>query len=166
VSRVQRTRAQTGARGPACTGPSDAVTTTGHTRGNTMKLASSPRRRRAHNLIGLTTGMFRELDQRKAHQMTVTLEWDPATGHVQVRCEAEWSPGEGFCYPVDPREAALAFKHPFAMRPASVDSVRSDESPDQRSLGVQRRWRRRLRPHWEARTYITFRDYSWAWWLI
>ena len=110
--------------------------------------------------------MFRELDQRKADRMTVTLEWDPATGHVQVRCEADRSPDESFCYPVDPRQAALAFKHPFAMRPASVDGGRSDKRRDQRPLGAQRRWRRWLRPRGEARTYRTRRDYSWPWWLI
>jgi hypothetical protein len=95
--------------------------------------------------------------------MTVTLEWDPATGHVQVRCEADRSPDESFCFLVDPGEAALAFRHPFAMRPASVDSV-SDESRDQRPLGAQRRWRRWLRPRGEARTDRTPWDYSWAWW--
>ena len=68
--------------------------------------------------------MFRELDQRKADRMTVTLEWDPATGNVQVRCEADWLPDESFSYLVDPRAAALAFKHPFAMRPAGVARVR------------------------------------------
>jgi hypothetical protein len=130
-----------------------------------MKSSSSPRRRRAHNLIGLTTAMFRELDQRKAHQMTVTLEWDPATGQVQVRCEADRCPDESFCYRVDPREAALAFKHPFSMRPASVDSVRSDESRDRRPLGAQGRWGRWLRPHGHARIDETPGDYNWAWWL-
>jgi hypothetical protein len=110
--------------------------------------------------------MFRELDQRTADRRTVTLEWDPATGHVQVRCEADRSPDESFCYRVDPREAALAFKHPFAMRPASVDRVRSEESRGQRPLGAQKRWWRRFRPRGEARTYRTLRDYSWPWWLI
>jgi hypothetical protein len=110
--------------------------------------------------------MFRELDQRKANRMTITLESDPATGHVQVRCEADRSLHEGFCYLVDPRQAALAFKHPFAMRPASLDSVRLDESRGQRPLGAPRRWRRWLRPRGEARTYRTPMDYSWPWWLI
>jgi hypothetical protein len=32
--------------------------------------------------------MFRELDRRQSQQLTVTLEWDPATGVVRVRCEA------------------------------------------------------------------------------
>jgi hypothetical protein len=109
--------------------------------------------------------MFRELNQRKAERMTVTLEWDPATGHVQVRCEADRSPDESFCCRVDPRDAALAFKHPFAMRPAGVDSVRSDESRDQRPLAGQRRWRRWLHPHGQARTERIPWDYNWAWWL-
>jgi hypothetical protein len=109
--------------------------------------------------------MFRELDQRKADRMTVTLEWDPATGRVQVRCEADGLPGESFCDLVDPREAAAAFKHPFAMRPASIDRVRSDESRDQRPLVAKGRWRRWLRPRGEARTDRTPSDYRWAWWL-
>lgn len=109
--------------------------------------------------------MFRELDQRKADRMTVTLEWDPATGHVQVRCEADRSPDQSFCYPVDPREAALAFNHPFAMRPAAIDRVRSDGSSNQRPLGAQRRWRRWLRSHGEARPDTVPGDYGWPWWL-
>ena len=109
--------------------------------------------------------MFRELDQRKADRMTVTLEWDPATGHVQVRCEDDRVPDESFCYVVDPREAAHAFKHPFAMRPANIDRDRSDECRDPRPLGALRRWRRWLRWRSEARTDSTPWDYSWAWWL-
>jgi hypothetical protein len=41
--------------------------------------------------------MFRELKLRTADRMTETLEWDPATGHVQVRCEADLFPDESFC---------------------------------------------------------------------
>ena len=110
--------------------------------------------------------MFRELDQRKADRMTITLEWDPATGHVQVRCEADRSPNQSFCYLVDPREAALAFKHPFAMRPASLDRVRPDESRGQRPLGSQRRWRRWLRPQVEGRFDTNAGDCGWPWWLM
>ena len=102
--------------------------------------------------------MFRDLDQRKADRMTVILEWNPATGRVQVRCEADRLPDESFCYPVDPREAALAFKHPFAMRPASIDHDRSDESPGQLPLGAQRRWRHWRRPRGEATTERTHGD--------
>jgi len=82
--------------------------------------------------------MFRELHQRKADRMTVTLEWDPATGHVQVRCEADRFPDESFCYPVGPGEAAPAFKRPFAIRPARIDRDRSDESRDRRPPGAHR----------------------------
>jgi hypothetical protein len=109
--------------------------------------------------------MFRELNQRRADRMTVTLEWDPATGHVQVRCDDDRFPYESFCYRVEPREAALAFKHPFAMRPATVESVPSDENRDQLPLGAQTRWRRWLRPRGEAGTDRTPEDYRWAWWL-
>ena len=109
--------------------------------------------------------MFRELDQRKVDRMTVTLEWDPATGRVQVRCEDDRLPDESFCQVVDPREAALAFKYPFAMRPASIDRDRSDQTSDPRPLGPERRWRRWLRPRGVARTDSTPGDYSWVWWL-
>ena len=109
--------------------------------------------------------MFRELHQRKADRMTVTLEWDPATGHVQVRCEADRFPDESFCYPVGPGEAAPAFKHPFAIRPARIDRDRSDESRDRRPPGAHRGWRRWLRPRWEAKTDANRGDYSGAWWL-
>ena len=112
-----------------------------------------------------TPPMFRELHQRKADRMTVTLEWDPATGHVQVRCEADRFPDESFCYPVGPGEAAPAFKHPFAIRPARIDRDRSDESRDRRPPGAHRGWRRWLRPRWEAKTDANLGDYSGAWWL-
>jgi hypothetical protein len=105
--------------------------------------------------------MFRELDQRTANLMTVTLEWGPATGHVQVRCEADRSPDESFCYRVEPRKAALAFRHPFAMRPVSVDRVRSEVTRGQPPLRAQRRWRRWLRPRREVRTSRTPGDHSW-----
>jgi hypothetical protein len=98
--------------------------------------------------------------------MTVTLEWDPATGRVQVRCEPDRFPDERLCYPVDPREAALAFKHPLAMRPAGIGRVRSDDERDQRPHGAKSRWRRWLRPRKQVRTDRTPGDCSWAWWLI
>jgi hypothetical protein len=110
--------------------------------------------------------MFRELDQRTADRMTVTLEWDPATGNVRVRCQGDRFPDETFCYSVDPGEAALAFKHPFAMRPASIDRVRSDKSRDQVPRGGQGRWGRWLRGRAEARNSRTHGDYSLPWWLI
>lgn len=109
--------------------------------------------------------MYRELDQKTANRVTVTLEWDPATGHVQVRCEDDRLPDQSFCYSVDPREAALAFKHPFAMRPAGLERDRSDESRDQRPLGAPKRWWRWLRPRGEARTGSAPEDYNRAWWL-
>jgi hypothetical protein len=109
--------------------------------------------------------MFRELDQRTSDRMTVTLEWDPATGEVRLRCQGDRVPAETLCYSVDPGEAALAFKHPFAMRPASIDRVRLDESRDRLPRGGQGRWRRWLRAR-GGRTNRTSGDYSWPWWLI
>ena len=109
--------------------------------------------------------MFLELDQKKVDRVTVTLEWDPDTGHVQVRCETDGTPGESFCFQVDPREAALAFEHPFATRAAGIDRERSDDSHDPWPRSVQSRWRRWLRPRREARTEDADWDYGWSWWL-
>ncbi len=109
--------------------------------------------------------MYRDLDQRTDDRMTVTLEWDPATGHVHVRCEADRFPDRCFCYPVDPREAAVAFKHPFAIRRASLDHDRSTENRDQRPAGAQRAWRRWLRSRRAARANATLGDFGWMWWL-
>jgi len=62
--------------------------------------------------------MLHELDQRKGDGLTVTLEWDSHTGHVQVRCQDERSPDHNLlCYPVAPCNARLAFLHPFALSP-------------------------------------------------
>jgi hypothetical protein len=59
--------------------------------------------------------MLRELAERQHDGLTVTLEWDSVTGHVQVRCEDERSPDRPpLCYKVDPRDALRAFLHPFA----------------------------------------------------
>lgn len=65
--------------------------------------------------------MFRELDQRHGDGLTVTLEWNGATGEIQVRCEDRRSPEGSFTYSVDPDDARLAFLHPFALRPSSQE---------------------------------------------
>jgi hypothetical protein len=57
----------------------------------------------------------RELDQRHADGLTVTLEWDPESNDVRIRCEDERvADGLSLCFPVDPRDARHAFLHPFA----------------------------------------------------
>jgi hypothetical protein len=59
--------------------------------------------------------MLRQLDQRESDGVTITLEWDPETNHVQIRCEDEQMPEPLLlCYPVEPRDARLAFLNPFA----------------------------------------------------
>jgi hypothetical protein len=59
--------------------------------------------------------MLRQLAERRQAGLTVTLEWNSVTDHVQVRCEDERSPdGPPLCFKVDPRDALRAFLHPFA----------------------------------------------------
>jgi hypothetical protein len=97
--------------------------------------------------------------------MTVTLEWDPATGQVQIRCEADRCPDKSFGYLVDPREAALAFNHPFAMRPAGIGGATDDETRAPRPPRAPGRWRRWLGPREESGPDSNHRDYSWPCWL-
>ena len=68
--------------------------------------------------------MLRELDQCHNDRLTVPLEWDPATGNVQVRYEDHRSPAQSFAYSIDSQDARLAFLHPFELRPSS-DAGRS-----------------------------------------
>jgi hypothetical protein len=59
--------------------------------------------------------MLRQLDQRESDGLIITLEWDPDTDRVQVRCEDEHMPDPVLlCYPVEPGDARIAFLHPFA----------------------------------------------------
>jgi hypothetical protein len=109
--------------------------------------------------------MFRELDQRQSRQMTVTLEWDPATGVVQVRCEDHRSPKQGFRYSVDPRDARLAFLHPFALRPSRDARDTPPSRSDQRRINGSSRWRRWFRRRKAAESAERPGDYSWVWWL-
>ena len=60
------------------------------------------------------TPMLRQLDQRESDGFIITLEWDPETGRVQVRCEDEHMTEPLLCYPVEPGDAWAAFLHPFA----------------------------------------------------
>jgi hypothetical protein len=59
--------------------------------------------------------MLRQLDQRECDGLIITLEWDPDTNGVQIRCEDEDMPDPVLlCYPVEPGDARVAFLHPFA----------------------------------------------------
>ena len=109
--------------------------------------------------------MFRELDQRHNDGLTVTLEWDPATGNVQVLCEDRCSPAASFAYLVDPRYARLAFLHPFALRPSSGDSDRSVSSPDRGQIAGTKRRRRWFRLPTGAEPNREFPEQRWVWWL-
>jgi hypothetical protein len=88
--------------------------------------------------------MLRQLDQRHGDGLTVTLEWDPETDRVQVRCEDQRSPDQPpLCYPVDPRDARLAFLHPFALyQPNDIGPL--GENPQagktERTDSARRRW--------------------------
>jgi hypothetical protein len=81
--------------------------------------------------------MFRQLDQRHSQQATVTLEWDPATGNVQVRFEDHSSSEESFSYSVDPENARLAFLHPFALRPSQLEHTASPQGPQHGTSGMR-----------------------------
>lgn len=109
--------------------------------------------------------MLRELDQRRSDQLTVTLEWDPDTGDVWVRCEDRRTPEDSFAFWVEPRQARHAFLHPFAA--CSIDRDRigaagppasDDEAPSTR----RRRWRGRGRgtPAEPADAP------GWSWWML
>jgi hypothetical protein len=111
------------------------------------------------------TSVFYELDQRRDDRLTTTLEWDRATGNVQVRCEDTFSPDESFSYSVDPRKARLAFLDPFALRPVVQDPDLSDGGRYHGRFAVKKRWRRLFLQRIEARTDRAFSE-SWTWWLI
>jgi hypothetical protein len=108
--------------------------------------------------------MLRELDQRHSDQLTVTLEWDPDTGDVWVRCEDHRHPEESVTFWVEPRNARHAFLHPFAACPIDRDATESrgrlahgGDAPANR----RRRWRGRSggTPTEEAD------GYRWPWWM-
>jgi len=109
--------------------------------------------------------MFRELDQRQSDWATVTLEWDAATGEVQVRCEDRHSPDESFSYLVDPDHAQLAFMHPSALRPSSeaLGQPASDHG-ETNGDGAKRR-RGWFRQRTEAEAIEQPDRETWIWWL-
>jgi hypothetical protein len=61
------------------------------------------------------TPPLRQLDQRTGDGLTVTLEWDSETNHLHVRVQDDRSPDKPpLCFAVEPRDARVAFLHPFA----------------------------------------------------
>jgi hypothetical protein len=59
--------------------------------------------------------ILRQLAERHHAGLTVTLEWNPDTDDVQIRCEDERSPDHPpLCFKVAPGDALRAFLHPFA----------------------------------------------------
>lgn len=62
----------------------------------------------------------RARSERDSDGETVSLEWDPTTGDVQLRLEDRVSPERSFTFLVDPEDARLAFLNPSAVRSASI----------------------------------------------
>ena len=60
--------------------------------------------------------MFVELDTRHGDGLTVTLEWDRATGQTQIVVHDARS-DRLIALGVPPRSAADAFRHPFRYTP-------------------------------------------------
>jgi hypothetical protein len=110
--------------------------------------------------------MFRELDQRRSGGITVTLEWDPATGDVQVRCDADDLHEESFRYSVDSGDARLAFLHPFALRPPGRERDLAVEGRERGGTPAGTKpWRRWFRGRTDATSGGAFGEPAWAWWL-
>ena len=60
--------------------------------------------------------MFVELERRQGDGLTVTLEWDRATGQTQIIVSDTRSDGL-IAFGVPPANAADAFRHPFRYAP-------------------------------------------------
>ena len=58
-----------------------------------------------------TSATYRELDQRSAHGLAVTLEWNPATDALRIVVVDRESAAVTF--PVTAADASHAFIHPF-----------------------------------------------------
>jgi hypothetical protein len=68
---------------------------------------------------------LRELDQRSADGLEVTLLWSERTGSVFV-CVEDKTASKGFHFTVDPTDALEAFRHPYGYRrrePASAGTA-------------------------------------------
>jgi hypothetical protein len=113
--------------------------------------------------------MFRELDQRRCAGLIVTLEWDPDSDQVQVRCEDEHTPaGPPLRYPIEPGAARSAFLHPFAFQPregtkfnGAVQQAESSETTGHRRRRWYRLWSK------PTRSSVTgASDLPWPWLLL
>jgi hypothetical protein len=68
------------------------------------------------------THMLREIDQRRCHGLTITLEWEPDTDRLLLWCEDDrWPDRPPLCYPVARSDARRAFLHPFAYAPQRTE---------------------------------------------
>ena len=56
---------------------------------------------------------LRELDQRSANGLEVTLLWSERTGSVFI-CVEDKPAGDGFHFAVNPADALEAFRHPYS----------------------------------------------------
>jgi hypothetical protein len=111
--------------------------------------------------------MFRQLDQRHSDQLTVTLEWDPDSGDVWVRCEDHRRPEESFTFWVEPHKARHAFLHPFAARPVALDPARMSAEEVGRSEPARRKLRLRRSTRRIAGTSAEPADADpWPWYLM
>jgi hypothetical protein len=66
-------------------------------------------------------GSYRELNQRTADRLTVTLEWNPATAAVRVVVVDRES--EAVSFAVRAEDASDAFVHPFVYAERTVREV-------------------------------------------
>jgi hypothetical protein len=66
-------------------------------------------------------GSYRELDQRTADGLTVTLEWDPVTAELRVVVVDR--EGEAVSFAVRAEDASDAFVHPFVYAGRTVCEV-------------------------------------------
>lgn len=109
--------------------------------------------------------MFRQLDQRHGDSSTITLEWDPATGAVQLRYEDHASPEASFSYPVEPRDARIAFLHPFSLRASDQGTDVSAACPGPGQGAPTKRRRRWFRKRSAAEFAEDPSGRSWLRWL-
>ena len=68
-----------------------------------------------------TSSTYRELDQRTADGLAVTLEWNPATDALRVVVVDRES--EAVRFPVSAADASDAFVHPFVYAGRAVCEV-------------------------------------------
>jgi hypothetical protein len=65
---------------------------------------------------------LRELDQRSADGLVVTLLWSERTGSVFI-CVEDKATGEGFHFAIDPADAMEALHHPYGYNRRGVHTL-------------------------------------------